>query len=314
MSEYNIDLLRAGLRAMIAQTYDGVELIDPPATPDASLVDALFPHCMFEGFFLVGKEPYPASVATKEVDEDDTHESLIVFVASITGVKYSVVAKKTTPILRLKRGVFLQTGIPVSSQRLIMGGQELLNHQKCGSDATVESYDIRNESVLHLVVRHQGPKKLMFDVKHLEPTANGDFRTMDDSGKEFERGNQSYERPIGFFRYALKVLRVFPPNNHWLRCKNDPGEWMVTYHGINVPPEVQKEFFQAGGIYTTQSFTEAEQFATRFTHNGQKYLILIQNRVNQNKMITTLTTPVGSFVLSRSLDDVRPYGILIKKE
>jgi hypothetical protein len=51
------------------------------------------------------------------------------------------------------------------------------------------------------------------------------------------------------------------------------------------------------------------QFANRFEFNGVKYLVLFQNRVNPNTLVK-----VGDYWISPKAEDVRTYGICIKRD
>lgn len=56
------------------------------------------------------------------------------------------------------------------------------------------------------------------------------------------RGNWPYYQPIKSIRYGIKVLNVFDNgSNNWLKMKNEPGEWVVGYHGVKNPNEAYKE-------------------------------------------------------------------------
>lgn len=69
------------------------------------------------------------------------------------------------------------------------------------------------------------------------------------------------------------------------------------------------------GIYSTPDIDVASKYATKFTYENQNYSVVFQNRVNPNSLtrITKEETGVGEYWISPSSDDLRPYGICIKK-
>lgn len=77
-----------------------------------------------------------------------------------------------------------------------------------------------------------------------------------------------------------------------------------------------KRFLFGNGIYSTPDIDIAYQFATRFTHDGDNYKVVFQNRVNPNSLVEVSKEETGSgeFWISPKNDDLRPYGICIKKE
>ena len=61
------------------------------------------------------------------------------------------------------------------------------------------------------------------------------------------------------------------------------------------------------GIYSTPQVAVAEQFATQFEVDGQKYLVLLQNRVNP-AALQRVAVPGGEYLVSKTQNDIRPYG------
>merc|ERR1711911_325413 len=75
------------------------------------------------------------------------------------------------------------------------------------------------------------------------------------------------------------------------RTKGVDKEWPVTYHGTRdtfakdiaahgYDLNKGKRFRYGRGIYSTPDPAVAEEYATTFEFEGQKYKVLIQNRVN----------------------------------
>lgn len=74
--------------------------------------------------------------------------------------------------------------------------------------------------------------------------------------------------------------------------------------------------FQFGyGIYTAPDIRVAELYATEFTFENHNYKMVMQNRVNPKtlKKIGKEDTKIGEYWLSKNQEDVRPYGICIKR-
>jgi hypothetical protein len=78
------------------------------------------------------------------------------------------------------------------------------------------------------------------------------------------------------------------------------------------------------GIYSTPELEVAKLYANEFEHQGQKYFVLFQNRVNPKylKVISKEETEIGTYWLSsKGSDDtddvmselIRPYAVCIFK-
>jgi len=70
------------------------------------------------------------------------------------------------------------------------------------------------------------------------------------------------------------------------------------------------------GIYSTPDIDVAAKYATKFTYEDNNYRVVFQNRVNPNNLvsITKEETGVGEYWISPNGEDLRPYGICIKKD
>lgn len=74
----------------------------------------------------------------------------------------------------------------------------------------------------------------------LDPEYDYDFRNLEDS-LECARGGEPYKRPVGWYRFALKVKNKYiegEDGNAWLgsigwRTYSEPGEWPVSFHGTS---------------------------------------------------------------------------------
>ena len=151
-----------------------------------------------------------------------------------------------------------------------------------------------------------------------------------DAGKTFSRGGKEYRRPIGWYRFALKVLGRYG-DNQWLgssgyREHSDAGEWAVSYHGTSRHNglSIADEGFQLSkctrfaygkGIYSTPSLRIAMQYAPHFEFQGKTFCIIIQNRVNVNnaKVVKVGAGSQDEYWIAPDQTEIRAYGILVRE-
>jgi len=246
-----------------------------------------------------------------------------IFVLTLTGVKFTFEINLSEDIETLKSLIYASEGIPMDQQRLIFSGRQLEDGRK------LFEYNIKSESVLHLVLRLRGggcpvytSNPMMFDPNH-----NFDFTYLKDNGSVYMRGGQVYKRPYGWNRVALNVNDKFP-DTAWLggtrgglRTHEVKGEWPVSYHGTKHTSTNKialegfdlkegKRFAYGRGIYSSPDPAKAEEYAPVYDYRGKKYKVLIQNRVN---MDDTVYIPSRDFFLTSDEDNIRPYGLLFKE-
>jgi hypothetical protein len=182
------------------------------------------------------------------------------------------------------------------------------------------------------IARQQVEGPIQVDKSCRAPEFDYDFTNIRDDGEKHIRGNQSYERPYGSYRIALKVKDQFGDDNVWLGMKGkEAGEWPVSYHGTakhnaqTIAEEgyklsKSKRFLYGKGIYSTPEVAVAKLYAAEFKHQGQSYKCILQNRVNPKylKVIPKGETGIGTYWLSNGEVDetelIRPYGICLFKE
>lgn len=226
--------------------------------------------------------------------------------------------------------------LPIRDMMLIFGGKQLEDLK------TLAEYKIKKESNIVLTLRLRGgrihsnaftgtkkykPSPFKLDPTILDPHYNYDFTHMKDDIRVFHRGGRVYQRPNGWCRIALNVKSKYK-DTEWLggidgkiRRDSRKGEWVPSYHGTrkdmaeNIAAKgfdlkLGNRFAYGRGIYSTPNPAIAERYAVVHTFNGGKYKIMIQNRVN---MIDTVHVKEMDYFLTASEDNIRPYGLLIKK-
>ena len=70
------------------------------------------------------------------------------------------------------------------------------------------------------------------------------------------------------------------------------------------------------GIYSTPDPAIAEEYATTFMYDGQRYKVLLQNRVNMKDtdvVAVKHVTHIGDYFVTAEERNIRPYGLLFKK-
>lgn len=148
------------------------------------------------------------------------------------------------------------------------------------------------------------------------------------------RGKFEYHRPYGYYRYALNVTGKYE-SDLWLgpdgiRTESSADEWPVSYHGTNMESakSIAKEGFSLAkshnfaygkGIYSTPDCSIARQYAQRFSHGGNNYIIMLQNRVNPADGHLHIVNNGQYWIspkhdLSNNVYDIRPYGILVAQQ
>ena len=177
-----------------------------------------------------GEDIVPAPV----VSDGDGVGVMVIFILTLTGKKIAVKIKPSSTIKELKSKIQNQEGTLSDQQRLIFAGRQLEDGR------TFASYNIQDESILHLVLRlcgGGGPAIFTLDTAVLDPPYNFDFTNLKDDGTKYQRGGREYKRPYGWNRVALNVKEKYN-STAWLggtrggnRDDGVEGEWAVSYHG-----------------------------------------------------------------------------------
>ena len=142
-----------------------------------------------------------------------------------------------------------------------------------------------------------------------------------------QRGGEEYFPPDGFDRFGLNVFNKYDNlNNNWLSHKGVDGEWCVAYSWItysressnlNEKYENDEDTRNKGqkvgkGIYCSQTPDNMENYTQAIDINGQKFKLGLMLRVNPKK-IRSPKSKDELWVVNGNPDEIRPYGILIKK-
>jgi hypothetical protein len=259
---------------------------------------------------------------------NQTSQKPIMIVIRICMLNGQIIPINNVPIISkisvIKFHIESKTRIPSNQQRLIYSGILLKDN------LTLLDYNILNNNAMINLIGQNNEVVNFIDSDFLDPMYDCDFTNILDD-KKFMRGSYEYRRPCGWKRIAVKVLNKYR-DNAWLgkaakkgtwRYESDPMEWPVSYHGtdkFNAKSIAETGFditkgkrFKFGyGIYSTPDINVAALFANKFIHNNEVYCLVFQNRVNP-QTLNRINTSIGEYWLSPKSDDIRPYGICIKK-
>ncbi len=267
-------------------------------------------------------------IGTFDLDNVGTSKTIKVFIKNLTGKTIPFSISPSAEVEDLKDMIRSQETIPIDQQRLIFQGKQLEDRR------TLEDYNIKDESTLHLVLRLRGGGELvLLPPSLLDTPYHYDFTNISDNGVKFCRGGSIYIRPCGWQRYALKVKGKFT-DDIWLQGKTSRAdqyssaedEWPVSYHGtsyhngLSIAEEGFKlskatRFLYGRGIYSTPDIEVAAQYAEKASVNGKIYKFVVQNRVNPRnlKKVGKDVTKIGEYWISPNDEDIRQYGFCIKE-
>ena len=309
------ELLAAAFTAML-----GVEVVSP-AKGAALDIPKLSVHQLFRATYVM-RPP-------ESINPSDRFD---IIVKTLTGMQLTIPVSKDHTIAEVKAAIGEKEDIHPHEQRLVFDRKTLEDHQ------TLEEVGIPPDGIIFLVVlvRGGGPA-FQLNTDELAPEFDYDYTGKRDDGTKFMRGEFEYKRPWGWKRYAIKVLdRPEYGDNKWLgpggmRAETDRIEWPVSYHGTNMESakKIMKEGYKIGprqvfgkGVYSSPSPDVANGYASTFDYQGQRYRVLLQNRVNPTpdhlERYSTADTGVGEYWVSplndpsKGVHDIRPYNILIR--
>ena len=279
---------------------------------------------------LLSDEETVRSIGIKSGDtiNEEKHQEIQIKVNTAIGKVIKVPGIRIDyTIAEVKHEIELKTNgsLPADRQRLIF------NKRRLSDEETVESIGIKYGDTLFLMMalRGGGPGDdsslpNVLDDGFLDPSFDYDFRDESNDGRIYIRGGEEYKRPYGWYRFAMKVLDKYEDNT-WLggigiRTESTAGEWPVSYHGTTregakgiaaqgYDVNCGTHFKYGRGIYSAPDLDTAEGYATKFSKDGKRYTIVLQNRVNPAKL--RKANQDKYWLVDDS--DIRPYGILVKE-
>ena len=257
-------------------------------------------------------------------DHSTKNKSLITLHIRILATKttFSCVIERDASVDTLKHIIYEKEGISHNKQNLVYCGQEIDEGHLLSKSDIADSSEI-------CVVRLRAINAndlLVFDTSSWDSHYDYDFTNIDDRGKRFTRGGVEYRRPCGWKRHAIRVNGKYE-NEIWLGSNNSPHEWPVSYHGTGL--DAGESIAQVGydltkhnrhvhgrGIYSSPDINVAKGFAKSFIHNGEHYLVILQNRVNPKNLMKVHgdETGNGEYWISPEPTDIRPSGLCIMKK
>ncbi|PKY29573.1 ubiquitin-domain-containing protein [Rhizophagus irregularis] len=270
--------------------------------------------------FLVGGKVY-----TSPRDGD-------IYVETLSGMTVSLYVDFNDTLDQVKARIPIE-GVSPDQTRFVLDDKQLEDER------TLTDYDMQDNSTLQLVLKLRDDDSsdeivaLHFQSNHFAPKYDRDFTDVNDNGETFfMRGNFRYKRPCGWKRFAINVLDKYE-DNIWLgadKSRQFPtssvqDEWPVSYHGTaehNCNSIARDGNFSCKkplpfgyGFYSTPDIDVASKYAVKFTYEGDDYLVVFQNRVNPKNLIRipNIETGIGEYWISPDGNNLRPYGICIKK-
>eukprot|EP00761_Pharyngomonas_kirbyi_P013426 gb/GECH01013455.1/.p1 GENE.gb/GECH01013455.1/~~gb/GECH01013455.1/.p1 ORF type:complete len:334 (+),score=51.79 gb/GECH01013455.1/:1-1002(+) len=285
----------------------------------------------FHSGFLVSTSLPSALSSSSHPNEDDESDRKgcrgLIYVKTMTDETLTFKTNDGTTLLDLKKEIRDREGIPIDQQRLIFHAKQLSPEFR-----TLKHFNIKHGSTLHFVLRLRGGgiQKFLLDPNNLDPNFDYDFTYVKDEDIHFKRGGESYQRPLGWKRFAIRVKGKYG-SDEWLgkkgyRTSSSGGEWPVSYHGTKSPnaSNIVKQgyrlskshrFLYGRGIYSTPDPDVAALYAQRFDWKGQEFQMIFQNRVNPEKLekIPSSKTNVGEYWISTEEEAIRPYGVCIRR-
>ena len=362
MSASNMDLLSAAFSAML-----GVEVVPLDKVPESQMqaVTKVSVHDLFRATHYIGGMQSGEAASTAESAGPQEFD---INIRTLTGTRFVIPVTKDHSIAQVKAAVKAKSDIPIGNQRLIFNSNVL------NDDHTISGLGIRPQAYCFLIVidgKDVTKTKFHLDPSDLAPEYDYDFTYVHDSGSTtFYRGDFEYKRPCGWRRFALKVKGrpEYGSDDTWLgpngiRTASAAEEWPVCYHGTAAeacggdsgiyrhgydPKRSKRELF-GPGIYCSPSIDGVGDlryhYAKTFSCNSKSYKVVLQNRVNPerighqtdsdkvNNYTTRETDPYKGYSLviidqsgppfkywrcprhdpEKGIYDIRPYGILIRE-
>jgi len=169
-------------------------------------------------------------------------------------------------------------------------------------------------------------KELMIETIRLNRSmldARGNNKSDSNWGYDETRGGEIYYPPEKWHRYGLRVFGKYDNgNNDWLSYDNRPGEWSIAYSSLTTKKYTQSyenddDIRHPGkkvgaGIYVSLKPKFIEQLTDSINIGGANYRLALMLRIKPDK-IRCPKSEKDLYVVNGSPNEIRPYGILLKR-
>ena len=145
-----------------------------------------------------------------------------------------------------------------------------------------------------------------------------------DWGKPGIRGGEYYNPPIGWIKYGINISHCFNTQNFdWIK-KNNEKEWCIAYCGITGLTKTMEQIYEnendtkhqnkkvGVGVYCYSDPKLLEEYTETIDVDGDNYKVGFMVRVKPDK-IRVSEKNKNIWVVNGNDNELRPYGILIKK-
>ena len=140
-----------------------------------------------------------------------------------------------------------------------------------------------------------------------------------------KRGGEDYIPPLGWIKYGINIDHGFNDrNNDWISYLHKKGEWCVAYCGITGITKNMDQIYENDddikhpgqkvgvGVYCPSDPKLLEEYTETINANGENYKVGFMIRVKPDKIRASAKNK-NMWVLNGNDNELRPYGILIKK-
>jgi hypothetical protein len=259
-------------------------------------------------------------VPPKDLTSSDSNKLIQIFVKPLKPLdkdSQSMFVDPSITVLEFKGAICAKFGSDIKMIRLTFNVKQLDDNR------TLTSYKIEKYCTIQILSKVFGGNYDFYVIRDdiLEPTYDYDFTNLQDNGATFIRGMELYRRPYGWKRIALNVRR-YGTDKTWLgSVGTSPHEWPVSYHGTKseFADSIAREGYQldrgvrfayGSGIYSSPQINVAERYATHFDRYNARWKVVFQNRINPARLSMYNS---NTYWVIPGDDDIRPYGLCIKK-
>ena len=195
--------------------------------------------------------------------------------------------------------------------------------------------DIKKDELIQLFLQDQELKTLArVDIESITPIIKLSpsmlYPYEDDKNNKWsigeKRGGEDYIPPLGWINYGIDVLghNFNDKSKIWISQKNKEGQWCIAYCGITRVTNPMNEKFKNDndlkkkgkkvgvGVYCPSDPKLMEESTIIINANGEQYKVGFMVRVKPNK-IRVSERNKNIWIVDGNDDELRPYGILIKK-